>query len=425
MINRLAALLLSIFALSSTALAHFENEQIWLIDHTNSRLYRIDIETGTVFQPLDASDGLNGPGAIGFSLHGHIIVANFNDNMVFEFEPDLASEVVLTSADGISGPFGGNGIIIGPGHGDVYISNTLTNEVLKFTEDYDFEEVVLGPADGLVNAAAMTFLPDGDLLVANKGGSGEIFHVTEDGVVTVYTTLVGINPAAMVTRNNGDVYLASDVGAIYRMIGGDPLNMVQLANLNTVVSDQALSFNADYSKLYHVAAVNGSFRSIDPDSGALTFVATVSGNPSAMIVVGSHYPHGTFVNFGEALAGTGGELPTLEGHGEPRIGEPATVEIENFVGGTQVFVFISTTAAESTLFGGEFHIVLGPGATFIELPLGGTPGAAGAGELSLPFLMPNIPSIVGVKFYLQALGVDPAAPFGVSMTDCLTMYVGE
>ncbi|MHC4845217.1 MAG: NHL repeat-containing protein, partial [Planctomycetota bacterium] len=396
--------------MSGPALAHFEDGQVWLIDTTNNKVYRINVDTGFVNESLDVTDGLNSPGAIGFSLHGHLLVANFGDNVVYEFDANLLPEVVLTGADGIAGPFGGNGIVLGPGHGDVYISNLNTSEVMKFTEDYVFEEVVLDGSDGLVLATAMAFLPDGDLLVANRGGNGEIFHVDEAGVVSVYTTLPGVNPAAMVVRDNGDVYVATVRGEIYRMIGGDPNNMVLLGDYATGVSSQAIHFNADYSVLYHVATNDGIFRGIDPDAGTQSVIATVNGNPSAMVVVGSHYPHGTFVEFGESLAGTGGVEPTLHGHGEPRIGQSADIELHEFVGGSQLFVFVSPFADESELFGGEFHIQLGPGTAMIELSAGGTPGVAGAASLEIPFTLPNLPQLVGVKFYLQALGTDAGAP---------------
>ncbi|GEM_PF-2655308 len=424
--TQLATALLAVCSLSTAALAHFEDGQVYVSDIQNSKVYRVNVDNGVVNTTLTAADGLNGASAIGFSLHGHMLVSSFFDNSVTEFDGGLNSEVVLTNANGIAAPFGGNGIVIGPGHGDVFVSNLGgTPTVLQFDENYNFIGTVLTAADGLVNPTAMAFLPDGDLLVANRGGNNELFHITEAGVVSLYATLTGINPSAMVVRDNGDVYIVNTRGDLYRMIGADPNNMVLLGNFGGPVANHALGFTPDYTELYHTNSADGVFRTIDPDSGASTVITTIAGAPSALIVVGSHFPHGTFAEFGEPLAGAGGLEPTLHGVGEPRIGDPATVEMHDFVGGSQLFLFLSAFADESTLFGGEFHIQLGPGTVLLEFPAGGGLGVPGDGNVDLPFVMPNDPAIVGVKFFMQALGTDAAAPQGVSMTNCLTMYVGD
>ncbi|MFT7462501.1 MAG: hypothetical protein ACI9EF_000841 [Pseudohongiellaceae bacterium] len=423
----LATALLALCTLSTAALAHFETGQVYVSDIQNSKVYRVNVDNGVVNTTLTAADGLNGASAIGFSLHGHMLVSNFYDNSVIEFDAGLNSEVVLTNANGgIAAPFGGNGIIIGPGHGDVFVANLGGSpKVLHFDEDYNFIGTVLDASDGLVNPTAMAFLPDGGLLVANRSGNNELFHITEDGVVSIYTSLTDINPASMVVRDNGDVYIVSTRGDLYRMVGADPNNMVLLGNFGGPLANHTLGFTPDYTELYHTNSADGIFRTIDPDTGASTIITTIVGSPSAMIVVGSHFPHGTFAEFGESLAGAGEIEPTLHGHGEPRIGDPATVEMHSFVGGTQVFLFLSAIAGESSLFGGEFHIQLGPSAILLELTATGAAGVAGDGDVDLPFVIPNDPAIVGIKFFMQALGVDAAAPQGVSMTNCLTMFVGD
>ena len=47
------------------------------------------------------------------TAHGHMLVANYHDNTVIEFDEELVGTTVLTSADGISGSW--SGIVIGPG----------------------------------------------------------------------------------------------------------------------------------------------------------------------------------------------------------------------------------------------------------------------------------------------------------------------
>jgi hypothetical protein len=424
---RLTALLLASSLFAAPAMAHFEEGQVWVIDYNNSRLYRVNVDNWLTFTSLTAVDGLSNPGAIGFSQHGHMLIANHGDDTVLEVEAELDVTTILTAADGINNPFGGNGLVLGPGHGDVFLSNFGTNEILKFNEELTSSTVFADSLDGIVRPGAMAFLSDGDMLVGNRGASdGEILHIDEVGNAQIWANIAGEVVASIAVRNNGDVYVLTLTGDIHRFLGGHPSSSVLLGTYGpSGPVNGSIAFDPDHNDLYHVNAGNNEFRVIDPDTGTSSVPAMLPGQGSAMIVLGGHYAPGTWYEFGDPLAGTGGVAPTLEGHEEPRIGEPAELHINDFVGGTQIYLFFSAGMVETPLFGGEFHMDLSAPTIVVDFPSGGTPGIAGTGDVDIAFTLPLMPSIVYSKFYLQALAIDPAAPAGVSMTQCLTMYVGD
>ncbi len=59
----------------------------------------------------------------------------------------------------------------------------------------------------------------------------------------------------------------------------------------------------------------------------------------------------------------------------------------------------------------------------MQLP--GTPGVAGEGDLDLGASLPTDPALACLHIYVQILGIDSAAPKGISMSNGLDMFIGE
>jgi hypothetical protein len=420
------SLLVAVGLIATPAQAHFSEGQIWVIDFQNSQVVLInpDNDWFVSVNPL-ATSAANNPGAMSFNHHGHMMLANYGDNTVIEMDGDGFVETVLTAADGLNGPWGSSGIIIGPGHGDVFITNFLSGEVLTFDEEFGNGSVFADLSDGLQIPTAIAFLADGHMLVADRGANKTIHHFdSNSGLATVFDVLPE-TPIDLIIRNNGDIYALTNQGNIFRYVGGNSGSRVLLGNYGGPSATGGIDFSPDHDAIYHLSTADASIREIDPGSGSSVVQAILPGSPISLAVVGGQFAPGTYIEFGEALAGTGGVEPTLHGDQEPRIGQVTQIDAHQFVGGSTIFMFLSATMVESDFKGGEFHIGLGPGATFFAATADGTHGVAGDGELSLPFVMPNDPALVGVKLYLQALGVDAGAPFGVSFTPCLIMYIGS
>ena len=403
--------------------AHFEDGQLYVIDFANDKIFLVDAGgTWSVSELPAANWPLDKPGAIEFTYHADMLIANFATNTILEFESDASSTTALTAADGISGPYGGRSIAIGPGHGDVYVANLTSGEILKFDEDYVSQGVFADSSDGLSEPAAIAFLADGNMWVADRG-TKQLFHFEEaTGVGTVIDSFIG-KPLDIAIRDNGDAYVLDERGTIYFYPDGVVGSRTSLGVYPN--GNGAIVFSTDQSVLYHTNPKDSAIRSIDPLTGVDTIMAVIPGAPTGLAVPGTQYAPGSFIEFGDPLPGTGGIDPVVEGTGEPRIGQFTDVQLHNFLGGSNVIVFVSLSAWDLQFLGGSFHPNIIDPAFWVTFPADGVPGVAGDGDVDLSFLMPDIPFLVGTKWYIQALGIDAGAVQGVSFSNCLTMYIGS
>ncbi|MFT5285094.1 MAG: hypothetical protein ACI8TQ_001255 [Planctomycetota bacterium] len=426
---RTAACALALTATATTASAHFEGDQIWIVDQLNSKLYFVNPANFNVNTSLTAADGLAGPASIGFSLHGDMVIGNFASNDVFSIEPDLTISTVLTTADGVSGPFGGNGIAISPGHGDIFLTNFSNSTVMMYDEDFLNGMVFADAADGLIAPGGLAFKANGDLLIADRGiNRGKIYEADELGNVSLfYEPPANQRPISITIQKGGDIFILTTLGNIYRLIGGDPLNDVLLGTYGVNSLRGSIVFGNDQTTIYHVNQAESILRAIDSTTGLSHVAATLpaGGGGTAMVLFGSHYAPGTFIDFGEPLAGTGGIDPTLHGHGEPRIGDPFDLELVGFAGETLTYTFIGTGMDESVILSGEFHIDLTGFYKVFPRITDGAAGVAGAGGFELNLGLPNDPSLVYVSIFAQAVGIDAGAVEGLSFTQCVEIYIGD
>ncbi len=414
--------------LANPVAAHLAEGQIWLIDYVNDSLYRIKPDTWQVFTTLNDANGLDGPGAVGFNLHGDMMILNYNSSELMEWDGDAFSPpVVATAAEGLAGPYGSTGAIISPGHGDIFISNFDNNEILVLDENFANPSVFADAADGIIHPVAMAFLADGELIVGNGDSGGDLLSFDELGVGSPFDTIVGDEVVSMTVRNNGDLFVLTTSGALYKYAGGDSGSRSLLGTYGAP-GPAGIEFSPDFSQLYHINQATTDFSEIDPDTGVAVVRATLTNKrPFAIVVTGGHLPHGTFAPFGEGLEGEGGVTPLLESHDEPRVNTAGTLHLEDMVGGSLVYLFMGLGEDEIPLFGGDFHVDISGSFfwTFKIFATGGTPGLAGDGHVDLPFTLPNDPILVGTEWYLEGLVIDAAAPEGVSFTNCLKMYVGD
>jgi len=421
--TRLLSSLGAMALLATPAAAHFDENQIWITDFSGNAMYRVLTDTWQVFTANPAVFPTNRPGSIHFNLHGHMLVSDFQNSTIWERDGDGVLVNEIGPAAGLAGPYGAGGIVIGPGHGDIYVTNNNTGEILQFTDELELEGVFADGSDGLVKPGAMAFLMNGDMLVADRGTKEIYLFDTATGTGVLWDVFHAV-PLDIAVRDNKDVYILDNSGRIYRYPGGVVASKVLLGKWGE--GNGAMTMSHDQTVIYHVNPLDSELREIDPVTGDAVVRATIPGLPTGIAMPGAQYVPGSFIEFGEALAGTGGIDPVLHGHGEPRIGDPATIGMHDFLGGAPIYLFLSLGMDEAEYFGGEFHIDLFDPSTFwYVLPADGTPGLAGDGDFSLNFTMPNEPILVGTKWTMQALGIDPGAVQGVSFSPCSVMYIGE
>jgi photosystem II stability/assembly factor-like uncharacterized protein len=139
---------------------------------------------------------------------------------------------------------------------------------------------------------------------------------------------------------------------------------------------------------------------------------------------GFDYSFGTelpYQRYGPSTAGTGGVTPTISATDCPANGATFNLDLAGGLGGASGLLALGTSPGAQPLPGGVF--LVGNLATLISFSASGTPGASGAGGLTLPLSVPAGPALVGLSFYAQGGFVDPAAAGGVSLTRGLQVRI--
>jgi hypothetical protein len=148
---------------------------------------------------------------------------------------------------------------------------------------------------------------------------------------------------------------------------------------------------------------------------------TAPGNNLFEVKLGGPGCAGLLAKYGTGLPGTGGITPSLGGSGCPDVGSGFAISISGVVGGAGGVMFIGLAQAALPFKGGTF--LVGTLALQVPIAVGGTPGAAGAGFLSLPGAILD-PALIGIDLWLQAGFQDAGAVKGASLTNGLRMQAG-
>jgi Tol biopolymer transport system component len=190
----------------------------------------------------------------------------------------------------------------------------------------------------------------------------------------------------------------------------------------TLISVSTVGALADNSST--LCAISGDGTYLGFDSGATNLVVGDTNGFSDIFVrsLASCSSGGSISNYGPGLAGTGGLVPMLSAEGCPLPGATISLRIEDVVGGALGGLVMGLGPAAVPFKGGTLHV--GTLLLSFNLLLGGAPGSAGKGNLTLPLSIPNDPIFSGLSFYFQAAFQDSAAPQGVSLTRGLLVTVG-
>jgi hypothetical protein len=130
----------------------------------------------------------------------------------------------------------------------------------------------------------------------------------------------------------------------------------------------------------------------------------------------------TFQTYGTGLAGSGGFVPLFTGENGSCHAGGHSVTIEHVLGGAAGTLFVGIQPADQfPVFGG--HFLLDIGSPFIAVPVSvfGLKGLPGAGAITIPG--GDLNGLGSFTIYLQYLATDPGAPFGVSMSNGLSLNV--
>lgn len=153
-------------------------------------------------------------------------------------------------------------------------------------------------------------------------------------------------------------------------------------------------------------------------------VTTATAQPYALVATGNLDPpaSGGFVTYGSGTPGSGAIVPTLALSGSSTIGEDVTLTIGDGLGGTTALAVMGFARDHTPYAGGEL-LVAAPWITF-TLPLDGTPGLAGDGDISVSDTIPADPALIGTLLDFQALIADPAAAKKFALTNGAELSIG-
>ena len=417
-----AASLLFVLLLTPRLQSQFVDGHIYVTDWTTNSVFDVDPVTGNWIPFLTAADGISGPSAVGFTATGNLLVSNYSTSQILEADPAGNVTVVLDASDGISGPWGENGIAI-DGQRRIYIANYSRSEILRFDQDYTNPVVIANASDGIMRPDGLDFDLNGDLLVANRDGNDQIFRIDPNGNVTTFDVVSGDNPFSLTVRGNGDIYVCCSNGKLYRYVGGVAANRTLLGTYGS--ANVGLRLSSDGSVLYHTSSGEGKLRSIDPDTGADVVLVDAGWRSIGIAVFGTQNPPGSFIPFGSGLAGAGGMVPSLDGSGTPRIGGNIVIEARDFVGGAESFLVFGAGQTNQPLFGGSIYIDFTQVFWIHHHWLPGAAGVPGDGDLDIHFSIAADPQLTASNWYLQQVAADPASPFGISMSNGLRIFVGS
>ena len=320
-------------SLAAPARAQFVNGDLYVGSYSGgnaSMIYRVDPATWTVTTFADFNDGLWDVSASVLSPAGTLLCSNYGNSTVLEFDSAGNGSLLYDTTDGLSGPFGENGLAY-DANGDLYVSNFKASQILRFPAGGRSSSVFADAADGIVYPDGLAFAANGDLYVANRG-TYDVLKIDPAGNATVFDTLPA-EPYSIVIRGNGDVYVATFIApSIYRYPGGDVAQRTLLADLTGNSSNPAMQFSLDETKLYFTSYATGNLVEVDPDSGAQNEVIAAGGLPDAIAitVIGSRHS-ASWANYGAGLAGTHG-VPFFTSQNDPILGTTITLDLGNSLG---------------------------------------------------------------------------------------------
>lgn len=138
------------------------------------------------------------------------------------------------------------------------------------------------------------------------------------------------------------------------------------------------------------------------DDGEVYYLATLRNGAGTTIGDAFLYERtcGSVTSYGSGCAGSGGFVPSLDLTGCLRQGETVTLEINGSVGGTTAILFFGSAQA-SIAMPGPCQLLVNLLPISLALPIGGS--GAGGGSLSVPVVLPEVPS---VTFTMQAFTQD-------------------
>ncbi len=424
MVRRLGAALVSlslVMLLADQAQAQFTPGDIYVASWKKT-IYKVDPSTWTVSTFADQADGIDGVSGLIWHPNDELLVLSYYNDTVFSFDSAGVATAKWTTANGINGPFGQNGLACTLG-GLTYAANWDSRELLEIPLG-GVPAVLADSSDSIAHPDGFVAGPCKNLWLANRDGKN-VLNVSPAGVVSVFDTLPD-QPMSIAVHPDGSLYVACLYGDVYKYPNHAASLRQRLVTFGRKLATPVIRFNRDYTKLLFTSSGKGNLALIDPTTGTVTEVLPVGslGAPLGLEVVGGHDDIGIH-DYGhdQRESGTGDIYPSIDAAGNPVFGATTTLELRDFVGGGLVFVVTGESEKPTTQGNGTFFVDLTPGEyTVLQVTVGGTPGVAGDGDLDYTDDIGVDPALDCVEWYLQAYCDDPTPNnSGYSLSNALRL----
>ena len=221
-------------------------------------------------------------------------------------------------------------------------------------------------------------------------------------------------------QTGGGLDVATDIGTLLVCDSGTTLMRGEITHTGTRNADR----NGDVAWTFDLlapaapATVNvwGGGCSVDEDGRAN---GDKGGGATASVTVVDNLTR--FVPYGRGLAGSGGFVPMLSGTDGPSAG-PWSIQIDGGLGGASGILLFGVAPADVfPFFGGHLYVDLTQRFSYTPIVLGGIPGRAGAGSLTIRGS--DVSGYAPLVLYFQAEIADPGAPRGVALSNGLEMHI--
>jgi hypothetical protein len=263
-------------------------------------------------------------------------------------------------------------------------------------------------AVGPIGCAEFEVSSTGEVVVGlDQLGDGTLLAVVDTNSNTAEPRMVRIDPWTMATSafaTNGSYIgaAATNAGCYSSTFGGAVVHDTFNDGLRGFLAGQT---GGGTPMTFSVPVSTGG------SSGEITTLVEVRGTPCA----------GTFVGYGDGLAGSGGFVPTLSATGCPVPGASLDLHVAAALGGGIGVMALGTDPAAVPLFGGTLLVTP---VVFSTILLAGAPFAPGEGHVASPLILPANPAISGLSICGQAAILDPGAVQGISLSPALRIVIG-
>jgi len=339
-------------------------------------------------RPCVSHDGMK----VVFSSSADNLVPNDGNGKADIFLHDRANATTIRVSVNDAG-WGGNGTSGDPeisGDGTKVVFDSLANNLVA-ADGNSRQDVFLRD----LVAARTTRISVDDLGNEGNGHSYEA-SISEDGSVVAFVS----EASNLVPEDFNGV---ADVFARYRDLSRTRRLSVSNLGAEADAACRVPQISADAQ----VVSFESASAALDPND--LNGFVDVFAHATCEVV---------FTEFGVGFPGTGGLVPRLYGEGGSGF-HGASVHIRDGMGFAHGFLWLGLGTADLPFYGGRFYI--DPSQFFIPLPvlLDGVVGQPGEGALDLDG--GDLTSAAGLTIYLQLTLIDPAAAFGVSLSNGLEM----